>query len=157
MEASAAAPRGLSRTARIAVAVVAAAIVARVVLGSFVVNEWEGWGTFVAFAVAAVVEGLFLGALVFGVVAIAARRRGRFPAVAATVLGLLAAASLAVPYSAPQPIIGAGAVALGLVGADRQRASRASRAAVALGLLVIAVWVVFLVFAVATDDWPVQN
>ncbi|HSI97470.1 MAG TPA: hypothetical protein VK926_03840, partial [Gaiellaceae bacterium] len=112
--------RRLSLTARIGLAAVMTAVAARILLGSFVVNDWEGWGTFLSFAVTAVVEGLVLGGLVFGLaVRLASRGSNRRRAVAALVLGVLGVLALAIPYSAPQPIIGAAAVALGLPALQR--------------------------------------
>jgi hypothetical protein len=150
--------RRVSRTARIGLVAVAAAVAARILLGNFVVNDWEGWGTFVGNAFAAVVEGVVLGGLVFGVVVrLAAKRRGRAPAITALVLGLLGALALAAPYSAPQPIFGAAAVALGLLAHEQPDAgSLSARPAIALGLMVIGVWAAFMVYAVSTGDWPVD-
>lgn len=148
----------LSRTGRIGVAAVAGVVLTRVVLGNFVVNDWEGWGTFVPTAIGAIVEGLLLGLVLFGlVVRLAAKSRGRRPAITACVLGILGLLALAIPYSAPQPILGAAAVALALVAAERGEASRRTAAVgMASGLAVITVWLAFMAVAVATGDWPVN-
>jgi hypothetical protein len=152
--------RRLSREAKLGVVAVAAVVTARIVIGSFIVNEWEGWGTFLSFAITAAVEGIVLGALVFGLlVRLAVRSRGARPAVAAFVLGILAVLSLAIPYSAPQAIVGTAAVAVGLAARarpDRGRGSvRLAGGGIALGLLVILAWISFVVFTIATGDWPV--
>lgn len=152
--------RRLSREAKLGVVAVAAVVTARIVIGSFVVNEWEGWGTFLSFAITAAVEGIVLGALVFGLlVRLAARSRGSRPAVTAFVVGILAALSLAIPYSAPQAIVGTAAVALGLAARDRPesrpRSLRLAGVGIALGLLVILAWISFVIFTIATGDWPV--
>jgi hypothetical protein len=154
----AAAPR-FSRQAKIGIAAVAGVVGIRVIIGNFVVNEWEGWGVFLGAAFAAVVEGVILGGLVFGLlVRLAARSRGARPAVAALITALLGVLSLAIPYSAPQAILGAGAVALGIAAFEDMADGRASRriafAAVAIGALVIAVWLSFIAFTVVTGDWP---
>lgn len=149
--------RRLSRTALIGVVTIGAVIGTRILLGNFVVNDWEGWGTFAAAAVGAVVEGLALGGIVFGVmVRLPAKRRGRVPAVTALALGLVGVLALAVPYSAPQPIFGAAAVALGLVAFERNASTRAARPAIAVGLLVIGAWIAFMAYAVVTGAWPVD-
>jgi voltage-gated potassium channel Kch len=91
-------------------------------------------------------------------VRIAARSRGARPSVTALVVGVLALLSLAIPYSAPQVILGAAAVALGLVAVERGdngRGATLGRAGIALGSLVIATWTTFMGFAIATGDWPV--
>ena len=73
----ASAGRRLSREARIGIASVTAVVVIRIVGGNFVANDWEGWGTFVPNAMGAVVEGLILWGLVFGLlVRLGARSRG---------------------------------------------------------------------------------
>jgi hypothetical protein len=150
----------LSREAKIGVVAVGSVIASRGVLGNFVVNEWEGWGTFLGVAVATVIEGLVLGGLVFGLaVRIAARSRGTRPAITALVVGTLAIFSLAIPYSAPQVVLGAAAVALGLVaidrGEDQPRSGRLGIVGLALGSVVIVTWIVFMGVTVATGDWPV--
>jgi hypothetical protein len=150
----------LSPEAKIGIVAVGAVIATRVILGNFVVNDWEGWGTFLAVAVATVIEGLVLGGLVFALfVRRAARSRGARPAVTSVVVGALSVLSLAVPYSAPQVVLGAAAVALGLVGIDREddnpRSRRLGIVGIALGSLVIVTWIVFMGIAVATGDWPV--
>lgn len=151
--------RGLSREARLGIVAVAGVVTARIVIGSFVVNEWEGWGTFLSFAVAATVEGIVLGALMFGLlVRLAARSRGTRPAGAAFVVGVLAVLSLAIPYSVPQAIIGTAAVALGLAGRrpeGRIGSSRLAGGGIALGLIAILGWIWFVVFTIVTGDWPV--
>lgn len=149
----------LSREAQIGIVAVGTVVTLRVVLGNFVVNEWEGWGTFLGAAIAAVAEGLVLGGLVFGLlVRVAAKSRGRRPAVAALITAVLGVLSLAIPYSAPQAIIGAGAVALGLAALeraeDRPQSRRIAAAAIGIGLLVIAVWFSFIAFTVVSGDWP---
>lgn len=146
----------LSREARIGIAAVGTVVGIRIVGGNFVANDWEGWGTFVSFSVLVVLEGLILWALVFGlVVRMAAKsHQGRPRAVAAS-LGVLAVLSLAVPYSAPQAILGAGAMALGLAALDSApSARRLDEAAVALGAFSIAVWLSFVAFTFVTGDWP---
>jgi len=149
----------LSREAKIGVVAVGTVIATRILLGSFVVNEWEGWGVFLPNAIGAAIEGLVLGGLVFGLlVRIAARSRGVRPAVTALVVGILAILSLAIPYSAPQVILGAAAVALGLVAVkrgDEGRGAALGTAGISLGLLVVATWTAFMGFAIATGDWPV--
>jgi hypothetical protein len=148
--------RQLSREAKIGVAAVGSVIATRIVLGNFVVNEWEGWDVFLPTAIGAVIEGLVLGGLVFALlVRLAARSRGARPAITALVVGVLAVLSLAIPYSAPQVILGAAAVALGLVAVERGLGAAFGRAAIALGSLVIATWIAFMGFAVVTGDWPV--
>jgi len=151
--------RRLSREAKIGVVAVGTVIATRILLGNFVVNEWEGWSVFIPTAIGAVIEGLVLGGLVFGLlVRIAARGRGARPGVTALVVGVLAILSLAIPYSAPQVILGAAAVALGLAAVERGdngRRARLGRAGIALGSLVIVTWTAFMGFAIATGDWPV--
>jgi hypothetical protein len=148
--------RRLSATARIGLAAVLATVVARILLGSFVVNDWEGWGTFVGFSLAVIVEGLVLGGLVFGVgVRLGSRGSEGRRVVAALVFGLLAVLSLAIPYSAPQPVIGAAAIALA-VPTTRHGRARSASAGLLLGLVTITLWVAFMVFAVVTGDWPVN-
>lgn len=147
----------LSREAKIGLVAVGAVVVVRVVGGNFIANDWEGWGTFIPTAIGAAVEGLVLWGLVFGLlVRISARTRGDRPAAAAAILGGLAVVSLAIPYSAPQAVLGAGAVALGLVAVDRsERASqRLGKVAVAIGLLVIAAWLALVLITFVTGDWP---
>jgi hypothetical protein len=153
--------RRLSREAKLGAVAVAAVVTARIVIGSFVVNEWEGWGTFLSFAITAAVEGIVLGALVFGLlVRLAVRSHGTRPAVTALIVGILAALSLAIPYSAPQPIIGMGALALGLAARDRPESRpgllRLAGVGIALGLLVITAWISFVFFTIVTGDWPVS-
>ncbi len=90
-------------------------------------------------------------------VRLGARRRGGRPAIAAVIVGALAGLSLAIPYSAPQAVLGAGAVALGLVavdGSERRTSQRLGEAAIATGLLVIAVWLAFVAFTFMTGEWP---
>jgi len=153
------APQGrLSREVRIGVGAAAFVVAIRVVIGNFVVNDWEGWGTFVPTATGAAIEGLLLLGVVFGlVVRLAARSHGDWPGVVALGVGTVALLSLAIPYSAPQALVGAGAVALGLVARDRTD-GRASQwlgwAAVAIGLVVIATWLGFVVTTIVTGDWP---
>lgn len=152
--------RRLSREVKLGAVAVAAVVTARIVIGSFVVNEWEGWGTFLSFAITAAVEGIVLGALVFGLlVRLAARSRGARPAVTAFIVGTLAALSLAIPYSAPQAIIGMGAVALGLAARDRHESRpgslRLAGVGLGLGSLVILAWISFVLFTIVTGEWPV--
>ena len=149
----------LSRQAKIGIGAVGAVVALRGVLGNFVVNEWEGWSVFLGTALATVVEGLVLGGVVFGLlVRLAARSRARRAAVAALTTSFVGVLSLAVPYSAPQAIIGAAAVALGLTARGRGDASphaaRIASTAIGIGLLVIAVWLSFVAFTVATGEWP---
>jgi hypothetical protein len=149
----------LSRQAKIGIGAVGAVVALRVLLGNFVVNEWEGWGLFLGNALATVAEGLVLGGLVFGLlVRLAARSRARRAAVAALITSFVGVLSLAVPYSAPQAIIGAAAVALGLAaregGEDGSQSARITSTAIGIGLLVIAVWLSFVAFTVATGEWP---
>ena len=149
----------ISREAKIGAVAVGAVVALRVVLGNFVVNEWEGWSVFLGTALATIVEGLVLGGLVFGLlVRLAARSRARRAAIAALTTSFVGVLSLAVPYSAPQVIIGAAAVALGLAarehGEDGRQAARIASTAIGLGLLVIAVWLSFVAFTVATGEWP---
>jgi hypothetical protein len=152
--------RRLSRESKLGVVAVAAVVTARIVIGSFVVNEWEGWGTFLSFAITAAVEGIVLGALVFGLlVRLAVRSRGARPAVTALIVGILAAISLAIPYSAPQAIVGTAAVALGLAARDRPESRRGSSrlagVGIVLGLLVVLAWISFVVFTIVTGEWPI--
>jgi hypothetical protein len=87
-----------SREAKIGVTAVAAVVAARIVIGNFVFNEWEGFGVFLGNALGAVVEGLILGGVFFGLlVRLAARSRARRLAVAAFVTSVLAVLSLAIP------------------------------------------------------------
>lgn len=155
---SGAAGRRLSREARIGLAVAGAVVAIRIVIGNFVVNDWEGWGTFVPTAIGAAVEGAVLWGVTFGLlVHRAARSRGDWPSAIAVVIGALAVLSLAIPYSAPQAVLGAGAVALGLVASDptkSRRSRRLGRAAAVVGLLVIAAWLSLVVTTIVTDDWP---
>lgn len=152
------APRRLSREARIGIASVAAVVAIRVVGGNFIANDWEGWGTFIPTALGAAAEGLLLWGVVFGlVVRLAARGGGSRPAVVALTTGAFAVLSLAIPYSAPQAVLGAGAVALGLVavdGSERRTSQLLGRAAVAIGLLVIALWLSFIAITFVTGEWP---
>jgi hypothetical protein len=99
-----------------------------------------------------------LGGIIFGLVLrLAVKRPGRAPAITGIVIGILGVLALAVPYSAPQPILGAAAIALGLVGLERGAASiRIGRSAVVAGLLVLTAWVAFMVYAVVTGEWPVD-
>jgi hypothetical protein len=150
----------LSREAKIGVVAVGSVIVTRVLLGNFVVNDWEGWGTFLGVAVATVIEGLVLGGLIFALfVRLAARSRGARPAVSSVVVGALSVLSLAIPYSAPQVVLGAAAAALGLValgrGDGQPRSRRLGTVGIVLGSLVIVTWIVFMGVAVATGDWPI--
>jgi len=153
-----AAGRRLSREAKIGLAVVGAVVAIRIVGGNFIANDWEGWGTFVPTAIGAAIEGLVLWGLVFGVlVRLSARSRGDRPGVVAATIGVLAVLSLAIPYSAPQAVLGAGAVALGLVAVDRPErplSQPLGKVAVALGLLVIAAWLSFVAFTFVTGEWP---
>lgn len=149
--------RWLSPT-RIGIAAVAATVVTRIILGNLVVNDWEDWSTFAGNAVGAVVEGLILGGIVFGlIVRLAQRNQRRRAELTGFVVGLVAVLTLAIPYSAPQPILGAAAVALGLVALDRGAESRRMAVlAIVFGTVVIAVWLGFMAFAVITSDWPVS-
>lgn len=150
--------RRLSREAKIGLAAVGAVVAIRIVGGNFIANDWEGWGTFVPTAIGAGIEGLVLWALVFGVlVRLSARSHGSLPGVVAAILGMLAVLSLAIPYSAPQALLGAGAVALGLAALDRANrplSRRLGTAAVVIGAVVIAAWVLFVAITFATGDWP---
>jgi len=152
------APRRLSREARIGIASVAAVVAIRIVGGNFIANDWEGWGTFIPTAIGAAVEGLLLWGVVFGlVVRLAARGGGYRPAVVALTTGAFAVLSLAIPYSAPQAILGAGAVALGLVAVDRaehRTPELLGRAAIVSGLFVIVIWLSFIAITFVTGDWP---
>jgi hypothetical protein len=156
--ADASARRRLSREAKIGLAAVGAVVAIRIVGGNFIANDWEGWGTFITTAVGAAIEGLILWGLVFGlVVGFSGGLRGSWPGVVAVMLGVLAVLSLAIPYSAPQALLGAGAVALGLVSldrADRPSSQPLGRAAVAMGLLVIAAWLSFVALTFVTGEWP---
>lgn len=147
-----------SREARIGIAAVAAVFAIRVAIGNFVVNDWEGWGVFVSTAIGAAIEGLLLWGVVFGlVVRLAARGQGDWTGAIAVVIGGLAVLSLAIPYSAPQAVLGAGAVALGLVAGDRSDSRRSQwlgRVAVAIGFLVVAIWLSFVATTIVADEWP---
>lgn len=71
--------------------------------------------------------------------------------------GAFAVLSLAIPYSAPQAILGAGAVALGLVAVDRaehRTPQLLGRAAIVSGLFVIVIWLSFIAITFVTGDWP---
>jgi hypothetical protein len=150
--------RRLSRETKIGVAAVGAVVAIRIVGGNFIANDWEGWDTFVPAAIGAGIEGFILWALVFGlVVRFSAKRGGDWPGVVAVIVGVLAVLSLAIPYSAPQAVLGAGAVALGLVAVDRAErpvSRRLGTAAIVIGAVVIAAWVSFVAITFATGDWP---
>lgn len=151
--------RRLSREAKIGIVTVCAVVAVRVVGGNFIANDWEGWGVFIPNAIGAVIEGLILFGLVFGLlVRLAARSSGGGPEVAALITGVLAVLSLAIPYSAPQAILGAGAVGLGLTAVeraeDRPRSRWIASAAVVLGLIAIVAWLSFVAFTFMTGDWP---
>lgn len=155
----ASAGRRLSRGAKIGLVTVGAVVGIRIVVGNLVINDWEGWGTFLVVATTLLVEGLVLGGLVFGLlVRLAARSRNPRPAVAALITGVLSVLSFAISYSAHQAILGAGAVALGLAAIDPAGDRRGSRwmasAAIVVGLFTIAAWLSFVAFAIFTDDWP---
>lgn len=153
--------RGLSREAKVGVAAVAAVVAVRVLIGNLVVNEWEGWSAFVPNAIAAALEGIVLGGLVFGLlVRPLARSRSQRLGVGASIVGVLGVLSLAIPYSAPQVIVGAAAVALGIAAVDRpdvrSRSRRLARVGIVLGCLTILAWVSFAAFTIATGDWPIS-
>lgn len=130
-------------------------IATRVVIGNFVVNEWEGWGTFAAVAITTVIEVLVLGLLVY----LAARSfaaRGH-PTIGAILFGFLAVLSLAVPYSAQQAVLGAGAVSLALVSRDRSdNWHRLPLVGGVLGVVAVLCWAAFMGATVVTGDWPVN-
>ncbi|WP_156971301.1 hypothetical protein [Knoellia sinensis] len=138
----------------VGLAAVTVTVVTRALLGNLVVNEWPGWQMFLENAVAAVVEGIVLGLLVFALVV---RRALRGPNVvrASVVLALVAFLGLAVPYSAHQLILGAAVLTLGVAARERTT-SPAAAFVVASGLAVIAAWVAFVLFAVLTGDWPID-
>ncbi len=120
-------------------------VTARILLGNFVVNDWEGWSTFIGNAIGALIEGLLLFAIVLALVVRLTVER--VPGTAGVVMGVVALATLAVPYSAPQAILGAGATALGLAGQ--------SRWAVGMGTVTVLTWIALMAYAVATGDWPI--
>jgi len=130
-------------------------IATRVVLGNFVVNEWEGWGTFTAVAITTMIEGLLLGLLVYlAARSFAARRH---PTIGTILFGVLAVISLAVPYSAQQAVLGAGAVSLALVSPDRTDGwRRLPLVGGVLGVVAVLCWAVFMGATVVTGDWPVN-
>lgn len=130
---------------RIGLAALLITLAMRIMLGNFVVNDWESWSTFSGNVFAALIEGLLLFGIVFAVVVRLTLERA--PAVAGVIMGILALATLAVPYSAPQAILGSGAIALGLAGR--------SRWAIGLGAVTVLTWLGFMTYAVATGDWPI--
>jgi len=148
----------LSRETKIGLGTVGAVVAIRIVGGNFIANDWEGWDTFVPTAIGAAVEGLVLWGLMFGlVVRLSGRSRGDRPGVVGAIIGVLAVCSLAIPYSAPQAILGAAAVALGLIAVDRAErpaSLRLGSVAVATGLFVIAAWLFFVAFTFVTGSWP---
>jgi hypothetical protein len=151
----------MSRESKIGVTAVLAVVAVRIGIGNFVVNEWENIGVFLGNALGAVVEGLILGGVFFGLlVRRAARSSARRLAVAAFATSVLAVLSLAIPYSAPQAIVGAAAVALGLraraLAESGDGSGRLATVGLAVGLLVVAIWVVFIAVTIATAEYPVE-
>jgi hypothetical protein len=151
----------MSRESKIGVTAVLAVVAVRIGIGNFVVNEWENIGVFLGNALGAVVEGLILGGVFFGLlVRRAARSSARRLAVAAFATSVLAVLSLAIPYSAPQAIVGAAAVALGLraraLAESGDGSGRLATVGLAVGLLVVAIWVVFIAVTIATGEYPVE-
>jgi hypothetical protein len=151
----------MSRESKIGVTAVLAVVAVRIGIGNFVVNEWENIGVFLGNALGAVAEGLILGGVFFGLlVRRAARSSARRLAVAAFATSVLAVLSLAIPYSAPQAIVGAAAVALGLRACALPElvggSSRLATVGLAVGLLVVAIWVVFIAVTIATGEYPVE-
>ncbi len=145
----------LSRIGRIMAGAVVVTMAARLFFGNFVVNDWQGWSTFAGNAVAMVVESVLLGLIVFFAARSFAKRGS--PAVGACLLGVLGVVSLAVPYSALQVIIGAGAISLATASRDRDDGWRTSATVGGtLGTAAIVCWAGFLVAAVITGDWPVH-
>jgi hypothetical protein len=131
-------------TRKIGLIALVGTVLTRVVLGNFVVNEWEGWGVFVPNTIIAILEGVILWALLF----VLPLRLGRGRAgPSGIVMGVLALASFAIPYSAQQVLLSAAAIALGLLGR--------SRVALALGGAGVALWIGFMVYAVISKEWPV--
>jgi hypothetical protein len=151
----------MSRESKIGVTAVLAVVAVRIGIGNFVVNEWENIGVFLGNALGAVVEGLILGGVFFGLlVRRAARSSARRLAVAAFATSVLAVLSLVIPYSAPQAIVGAAAVALGLraraLAESGDGSGRLATVGLAVGLLVVAIWVVFIAVTIATAEYPVE-
>jgi hypothetical protein len=145
--------------------VISAEIVIHTAAGQLL-NEWEGWGVFAQNAAYAVVTGLVLGALAFGVLVrwgLKESPRGRNrPAIASAVGGVISVLSYYMFFTWMPVLFGAATVILALSGLTRSREDHRGRRAALTGLLlggaVLAFWVFMLAwaFTVGAGDYPVD-
>jgi hypothetical protein len=128
----------------VGLAVAVAVILIRTVGGTFA-NDWEGWGTFLMQASAALVEGGLWAALTFGLLVRIGLRSGSSghnrPARAALLGGVLGILSFAVFFTGAPVVVGAGVIMLAFEGLRRARSGMGGRGAAHAGLALGAVTV----------------